>query len=127
MDLALVPILASIVVGAVLVVAGAMKLAAGRSWVDEAKALGAPAWSVPVVPWFELVLGALLVGQVARRPLAATACVLFIVFTAFLLRVMGEGRRPVCACFGAWSARPLGRGHVVRNIALIGASIVALA
>jgi hypothetical protein len=43
-----------------------------------------------------------------------------------ILRRLAEGQRPPCACFGAWSTKPLGRGHVVRNLGFIGLAVVAL-
>jgi hypothetical protein len=47
-------------------------------------------------------------------------------FTVLILRRLAEGRRPPCACFGAWSTKPLGRGHVVRNLGFIALAVVAL-
>ena len=47
-------------------------------------------------------------------------------FTALIVRRLAEGKRPPCACFGAWSAKPLGAGHVVRNGALIVLAVLAL-
>ncbi len=46
--------IAAVIVGAAFVVAGASKLAAHDSWPAQAAGLGAPAWTVPIVPWFEL-------------------------------------------------------------------------
>jgi hypothetical protein len=36
-----------------------------------------------------------------------------------------EGRRPPCACFGPWSARPIGPGSIARNVALIALALLA--
>lgn len=117
---------ASIVLGASFVLAGASKLAAGRSWFTQARDLGAPVLVVPVVPWFELVLGgALVAGVVAPWP-AVVGAVTLVVFTALLLLRLREGKRPPCACFGAWSAKPLGPGHVVRNLVLLAIAVVAI-
>lgn len=106
------------VLGITFVVAGASKLVAGPSWSHQARELGAPRWSISPLPWVEMSLGALLVVQVARRPAAAGALVLLAAFSALILRRLAEGRRPPCACFGAWSVRPLGAGHVIRNAVL---------
>lgn len=124
MDVAAV--LASMVVGAVFVVSGSAKLANRPRWSTDARAMSVPAPVIEIVPWFELVLGALLVVQVARRPLSVVAVFTLIVFTVVLLSILRSGRRPTCACFGSWSDRPLGVGHVVRNAALIAVGLVAI-
>lgn len=115
----------AVLVGVAFVVAGASKLAAGPAWPGQAQALGAPAWSVHVVPWFELVVGAVLVVQIFRRAAAVVAAVTLVVFTALIVLRLREGRRPPCACFGAWSATPIGPGHVARNLALFVLAILA--
>lgn len=118
----------SVLLGAAFVVAGASKLAAGEAWPPQARDLGAPVWSVRVVPWVELALGAVLVVQVARRLAAIAALGLLVAFTALIVARLREGRRPPCACFGAWSAKPLGAGHVARNAVLgVLAGVAALA
>jgi hypothetical protein len=47
-------------------------------------------------------------------------------FTLLLLANLGRGHRPVCACFGSWSAKPIGTGHVVRNVAMMVLAVIAL-
>jgi hypothetical protein len=42
------------------------------------------------------------------------------------VRHLVAGRRPECACFGAWSAKPIGVGHVVRNGVLLALAVLAL-
>ena len=120
-------IASAIVLGAAFVLAGSSKLAAGRAWPAQASGLGAPAWSVRPLPWIELVLGAILISNLIRRPASITALVLLVVFTVLVIARLAEGRHPPCACFGAWSARPLGPGHVVRNGLLIVLAVVAAA
>ena len=110
--------------GAALVLAGATKLAR-PAWVRDAAALGVPAWVARPVPVIELVVGAGLAVGLARRPLAWVAVALFVAFTVVIARVLAAGRRPVCACFGAWSRRPIGRGSLVRNVVLIALALVA--
>lgn len=122
----IVAFVAAVLVGAALVVAGASKLAARESWPSQARGLGAPGWVVPIVPWFELVVGALLVAQVARPALALVAMALLVVFTVLIAVQLSQGRHPPCACFGAWSAKPIGRGHVARNAALIALAALAV-
>jgi len=117
---------ASIVVGVVFLVAGASKIAAGAEWPMQARGLGAPAITIPLVPWVEIAIGAVLVVQVARQPAALAATAMLVVFTVLILMQLAQGQHPPCACFGAWSAKPLGAGHVARNVALIALSVLAL-
>ena len=121
-----VGLVASIVLGLVFLVSGGSKLSAGPRWPEEARGLGAPSFVVPVLPWFEIVLGAVLVTQVVPTLAAALALLVLAAFTVLILRRLAEGERPPCACFGAWSTKPLGRGHVVRNLGFIGLAVVAL-
>jgi uncharacterized membrane protein YphA (DoxX/SURF4 family) len=118
--------IASIVLGIVLLVAGGSKVAAGPDWPVQAAGLGAPSWVTPFVPWVEIIVGAALVVQVARRPAALVALGILLVFTALLAIRLREGKRPPCACFGAWSVKPLGPGHLARNAALIAVAGLAL-
>ena len=118
---------AAVALGLSFLLAGGSKLAAGQAWPSQAKGMGAPAWVVPVLPWGELALGAALVTLLVRRPAAAVAIVLLVAFTTLIVLRLREGRHPPCACFGAWSAKPLGPGHVVRNVVLLAIAVVALA
>jgi len=120
-----IALVAAIALGAAFLLAGGSKIAAGVSWPRQAADLGAPRWVVPVLPWVEIVLGAALVTQVARRPAAVAAVVLLVAFSALIAVRLAQGRRPPCACFGAWSTKPLGPGDLVRNAALIGLGVVA--
>ena len=121
-----VVVIASVVVGLVFLVAGGSKIAAGPQWPVEAAELGAPRFSVAVLPWIELTVGALLVVQVARPYPAYVALALLVGFTLLIVRRLAQGKRPACACFGAWSAKPLGAGHVARNTTLIIVAVIAL-
>jgi uncharacterized membrane protein YphA (DoxX/SURF4 family) len=116
---------ASIIVGAALVLAGASKLAARDTWPSQARGLGAPDLVIPLLPWLEIVVGALLIAQVARPVMATIAIALLLAFTALLVVNLRQGRRPPCACFGAWSAKPIGAGHIARNLALIALAVIA--
>ena len=84
----------------VLLVAGIAKRA-DRGWPQDAAALGTPAWAIPVLPWFEMLLGAVLVSGLARPAAAALAGVVLLAFTGLLVLNLARGRRPPCACFGA--------------------------
>jgi uncharacterized membrane protein YphA (DoxX/SURF4 family) len=118
-------IVASILVGSAFVLAGASKLAVGQAWPAQARELGAPSWSPLVVPWFELVVGATLIAGLVRPVPALLAIGALVVFTALIVARLREGRRPSCACFGAWSAKPIGASHVVRNAVLLALAVIA--
>lgn len=118
-------VVAGVVLGAVLLLSGAAKLAAGPRWAAQAEALGAPAIAVPVLPWLELGLGALLITGVWRPVVAVLAAALVASFTVLLMLRLVQGRRPPCACFGAWSTRPVGFGSVARNVVLIALALLA--
>jgi uncharacterized membrane protein YphA (DoxX/SURF4 family) len=121
-----VGLVASIVLGLVFLVSGGSKIAAGPAWPEQAAGLGAPAIAVPVLPWVEIALGAILVMQVAPVIAAAAALGVLAAFTALIVRRLSQGRHPPCACFGAWSAKPLGAGHVARNAGFMVLGVLAL-
>ena len=118
--------ISSVIVGAVFCVAGASKIASGQRWPIDAVALGTPDVLVPIVPWFEILLGAFLVAHIAPVITGIIALVLLAVFTFLIVRQLRLGHRPVCACFGAWSSRPLGPEHVVRNVILMALALLTV-
>ncbi len=121
-----VGLVAAIVVGLLFVLAGASKLALGPAWPEQARGMGAPRSIALVVPWIELGLGALLVVQLARPWAAVGAIAILVLFTGLIVRHLIEGRRPDCACFGAWSSKPIGPGHLLRNTAFLALAVLAL-
>lgn len=118
--------LAAAALGLVFLAAAATKLGDLRAWPAQAAALGAPARVVPMVPWWELVLGALLVVGAARPWPAVLAGLTLVVFTVLIVRVLRRGQHPPCACFGRVRPRPLGWGHVARNGVLVVLAVVAV-
>ena len=116
---------AAVVLGVALLVAGGAKLAS-RTWPADARGLGAPGWSVPVVPWVELVLGALLVVGVLRPLVAIATALLLVAFTVLLSARLARGERPPCACFGRLSTRPISWWSVVRNLVLVGLAVAVV-
>ncbi|HUF99030.1 MAG TPA: MauE/DoxX family redox-associated membrane protein [Ilumatobacter sp.] len=122
-----VGIIAGVIVGAAFVVAGASKLAAGPAWPAQASGLGVRGPIVAVVPWVEMVIGALTALQVVAPWPAAAAAALLVIFTGLIIRLLLQGKHPPCACFGAWSAKPLGAGHLARNVALFAVAVIAIA
>ena len=124
--MAAVGLVASFLLGFVFLVSGATKIAAGPAWPEQARGLGAPSFVVPVLPWFEIVLGAVLVMQVVPVLAAVTALVVLVLFTALIARRLAQGQHPPCACFGTLSTKPLGRGHVIRNVGFMVLAVAAL-
>jgi Methylamine utilisation protein MauE len=115
---------ASVILGVAFLAAGGGKLAS-KAWPRQARELGAPSWAIPVLPWAELALGALLVMQIGRVVVASLAAALLAAFTALLVVRLAQGRHPPCACFGGRSARPIDGWSLVRNVVLIALAIVA--
>jgi len=124
--MAAVGLVASILLGFVFLVSGASKIAAGPAWPEQARGLGAPSFVVPLLPWFEIVLGAVLVMQVVPVLAAVTALGVLVLFTALIARRLAQGQHPPCACFGTLSTKPLGRGHVIRNVGFMALAVAAL-
>ena len=123
--MSVVPEIAAILVGLAFVVAGGSKLAARESWPVQARGLGAPRWTIPLVPWVELGIGALLIVQLLVVPMAVAAVLLLVAFTVMIVRKIAAGEHPPCACFGAWSAKPIGWGHIARNATLLILAVAA--
>jgi uncharacterized membrane protein YphA (DoxX/SURF4 family) len=121
-----VALIASIALGFAFLLAGGSKLAAGHAWPAQARGLGAPAFAIPILPWLELAVGAALVVGIATPVPAILAVLLLVAFTALIVVRLAEGEHPPCACFGAWSATPIGPRHLVRNGALILLGLAAL-
>ncbi|MEO6653706.1 MAG: MauE/DoxX family redox-associated membrane protein [Ilumatobacteraceae bacterium] len=117
---------ASVLLGIAFLVAGGSKLAAGPAWPQQAADLGAPTLVVPILPWFELATGAALVVQLGDPVPAITAIALLLAFSVLIALRLSQGRRPACACFGAWSAQPIGPTHLLRNAALIALGVLAI-
>jgi hypothetical protein len=118
---------ASLALGAVFLLAGGSKIASGRAWLTQAADLGAPRPVATALPWWELVVGGVLVAQIARPIAGAAALATLGAFTALLVVRLAQGRRPPCACFGAWSATPIGWRHVVRNAVFAALAVLVIA
>ena len=114
-----VGVVASVLLGAVFVIAGASKLAAGEQWRTNARNLGAPDLAAVVVPWLELVIGALLIVQLWVPWPALAAAAMLVAFSVLLAVHLRDDDRPACACFGQWSASPIGLAHLARNAAFL--------
>jgi len=117
-------VVVSVLLGAVFVVAGVLKLSAPSQWRRQSADLGVPSVIAALLPIVEVIVGALLIAQLARRVVAIIAALLLLAFTALLVIRLVQGRRPPCACFGTLSAKPIGWTNVVRNAMLIALAIV---
>jgi uncharacterized membrane protein YphA (DoxX/SURF4 family) len=119
-----IAVVARIAVGLVFLVSGSLKLR-DREWPQAAARFGTPRLLVPVVPWAEVVVGALLVAQVGGTWTAWTALVLLLGFTAAVVAQLARGNAVPCACFGSASTRPVDGVTVARNLALCALTLVA--
>ena len=119
-------VVVTVMLGAVFLTSGVMKVASPGQWRTQSADLGVPSAVATVVPFAELVVGALLVAQIARRPVASVAAGLLVAFSALLVVRLMQGRRPPCACFGAWSSKPIGWGNVARNAVFLGLAAVVV-
>ncbi|MGB2570721.1 MauE/DoxX family redox-associated membrane protein [Micromonospora citrea] len=91
---------------------------------------GVPArWTRPVAGTAvaaEAAVVVLLVTPGAAQAGPALAVVLLAVLTAALVATLRRGERPACRCFGA-ADTPIGRRHVLRNLALGAVALLGLA
>ena len=121
-------LIAAVLLGGAMLAAGAAKVVAREQWPAQAREMGAPRWVIPILPWCELAIGAaLIVGTGDLRRVAATAAALLLAaFSVQIARILRRGQRPMCACFGSWSARPLSARHLSRNLGLVLLAVVTL-
>lgn len=118
-------VVASLVVGAVFVVSSVAKMADPQRWMAQAADMGVPPLLARPVPYAEATLAAWLIVQWQRSMAAVVAVVVLGVFTVLVGVRLAQGRRPVCACFGSLSARPIGVSTLVRNGLIAAAAVVA--
>lgn len=113
--------------GAVFVVSAVAKLIDLGRWRAHAGGLGAPRSIAVVLPWLELVVGATVAVDLLDPVPAVIALVMLVAFTAVIVANLRAGRRPPCACFGAWSAAPISWRDVARNAAFIALAVAVIA
>ena len=84
-----------------------------------------PAWAVELaarsLPWFELLLGVLLIAGVWRGVSAVAASLLLAVFFGLMVRAMAKGMQIDCGCFGP--GERLSWMTLVRDGALLASSL----
>ena len=112
-------------IGVVLLLAGFAKLRQ-PAWAATAARFGTPRPLVPVVPWVELVLGALLVAGAGGRIPVFVALALLGAFTGVMAQRLASGEHSPCGCFGNAVAAPLGVDAIIRNGVLLAAGLIAL-
>ena len=108
-----------LVLGAILIYAAYVKIAAG--WLSFAASVGSyeilPDWAVIFVanwlPWFELVLGLLVVSGFGIRWTGTLTTVLLTAFFAAVTRAYIKGLKIDCGCFGP--GEELGKLTLVRD------------
>ena len=121
----LAAIVSSIVVGVVLLFAGATKLVDREAWLADSASLGVPRAIAAFVPFVECAVGAGLMIGFARPLFALMAAALVGLMTLVLVKKLTDGDPPTCACFGRFSRKQIGVSDVSRNLALITFAIVA--
>jgi len=113
--------------GLVLLYAGYAKLQ--QPWISFAATIeaykilppDAVIFTARTLPWFEVVLGALLVLGVGLRWVAAVASALLLMFFAILVRSYALGMDVDCGCFGP--GEKLSWKTLVRDGLLVGVSV----
>ena len=77
------------------------------------------------LPWFELLLGVLLIAGLWRHVSAAAASLLLAVFFGLMVRAMAKGMQIDCGCFGPGDR--LSWVTLVRDGALLASSLFVTA
>ena len=109
----------AVVVGVVMVWAGASKLVAGSSWSDGVASAGVPSWILYPLPLLEVIIGALTAVRSWVPVIPLVLAGLLMAFTGWMIVAIRKDDVPTCACFGSMSKKPIGWRHVVRNTVLI--------
>ena len=119
---------ARVVLGGVLLVAGAAKIIDPQASVAAVRAYELlPDGLATVVGWglpfVEIVLGVLLLAGIAVRPAALATAVLLVVFIAAVASAAARGLSIDCGCFGGGGPVPPGQtayaAEIVRDLALL--------
>lgn len=122
----MIAVIAGVILGILMCFAGGTKIAQGSQWPIEARAMRAPELAIPVLPWVEIIIGALLMTRVQTTAIGLSALVLLCSFSGLILANLLAGHRPVCACFGNFRPRPLGWRHLFRNGVLAALAVISM-
>lgn len=115
-------IIARVAVGAVLLFSGYGKIRS-RRWPMLAVEAGIPRFVVLTLPAFELILGLLLVGQLAHGFFGWVSVALFTAFLVVVSVQLATGKKAPCNCFGGDGESVIGWMTIARNIMFV---VVAL-
>jgi uncharacterized membrane protein YphA (DoxX/SURF4 family) len=121
-------LLCRIALGAVFLYAAYTKLS--QPWLVFALSIDSyqllPEWAVMFIarwlPWFELVLGVLLIAGIGLRYVGVASCALLLVFFGIMVRSYSKGLGIDCGCFGVGEA--LSPKTLIRDGILVLMSIV---
>ena len=121
-----------LLLGAILVVAGAAKLADLEGSRRAAHELSTPKRLAGplglLLPLAELAIAAALLPAASARAAATAAAGLLALFSVAVAGSLARSRRPDCGCFGRLHSAPIGPGTLARNLALAAvAGLVAAA
>ena len=119
--------LLAVLVGVVILFAGATKLTGFTQWKSDARTQGlwpAVAYALPVI---ELTIGALLIVLTPTPLVLGLASLLVLIFTVYLVVLVASGSTVPCACFGAKFSRPPSGRDILRNCAMLIALFVSAA
>lgn len=124
-------VLVSMALGLMFVWAGVSKLAQGKKWSISTTPFSTGRTFIDALvkwalPWCEVVLGALLIAQVALVVTGVAACILLAGFTVRIVQLLRRGETPSCRCFGAVSRAPLSMNHVWRNVVFLILSVLVV-
>ena len=76
------------------------------------------------LPAVEAVIAVGVLVPATSSGAAVAGLLLLVMFTIAVLRMLANGRAPMCFCFGSRNAQPAGRDTVLRNIALAALCVV---
>jgi hypothetical protein len=120
-----VGVMAAVVVGLVVVWAGAAKLVSGETWRSTVDAPGVPKLVLLALPFVEVALGSLAVVRLWVPVVPVAIAGMLALFTGWILVMMRRDVVPTCACFGSRSIQPVGWRHVARNAGLVALAAIA--
>ncbi len=119
-----VGVVSGVMLGLVFVWSGAAKLRSSDNWKLAGTPFSTSRRSIDRLieaglPWCEIVLGAVLVAQIAPPVFGVVSGVLLLGFTVAVVRVIQRGEATSCMCFGVASTSNVSWRHVWRNVGLI--------
>ena len=127
----MVSVVACLVLGLTLVTSAVLKAADARGTQAALATYGIRSHGFARVAWGVLVaveaaLGVAVAAGIDAAAYAAGALLALFCAAQATALASGRGGAP-CACFGAWSTRPLSWWHVARNGAMMALAVVAIA